>query len=482
MPILVKNGKVYGDHSVTLTQAQYDALSTAEKNNGTVYYITDGTANYPTAATTRYDHTDSGLMATSVQAAIDELNEAVGSANINLTFGSNSSNISITTTENDDGVLFDGTGKGTVEFNTKGDFRAKNLDSNNYLTNQIQMRSDIADSSDMYNRISFFNTKNNIMANQFYADAASNKTEFWFYNNRPGIAKNANYHFMGTNSTTYVNRLYNLKFNSLTSEGTTIIANNIRLESYENFNWCTLDSKNQSGAEAGYLSLRSQWESGNTYNGLWLNNFTTDTDKTANNLYMRSSSASNYTNLTNYDTTGASINNLYLYRDSSYAQASLTNRNELASGATTATTANMVYLYRGASNVLELYNNNTSAFNMNFIKLNHYPSSNWNRILIQNEWNDKASSTAKIANWIQCSNAGVDSDFQFYNYHNNTNLANTFMMKSENNSGYLQLTNRDSSGNVKTAIYLNADGYISIRTNGVQKQLYFDSNGFLKGQ
>ncbi len=481
MPVLVKNGKIYGDHSVTLTQAQYDALSTTEKNNGTVYYITDGTANYPTAATTRYDHTDSGLMATSVQDAIDELSETVGSANINLTFGSNSSNVSIETTDNDDGVLFNGTGTGKVEFNTKGEFCAKNLDSNNYIANQIRMRSDVAESSNTYNKISLFNAKNNITANCLYADAVDDKNEFWLYNNRVGSINNANNHYMGATSTAYINRLYNYKFNSL-AEGSVINANNMRLEAHENYNLCILDGRNQSGAEAGYLLIRSQWESGNTYNGVYLNNYTTDTSNSANNLYMRSSSDSNYINLMNYDITGVNINNLYLYRSSSYAQASLTNRNEPVPGATTATTANMVYLYRGASNVLELYNNNASAFNMNFIKLNYYPNNNWNRILIQNEWNDKASSTAKTANWIQCSNAGTSSDFQFYNYHNNTNLANTFVMKSENNSGYLQLTNRDSSGNVKTAIYLNTDGYISIRTNGVQKQLYFDSNGFLKGQ
>lgn len=41
MPYQIKNGKVYGSNAVSLTQAQYDALSTAEKNNGTVYYIYD---------------------------------------------------------------------------------------------------------------------------------------------------------------------------------------------------------------------------------------------------------------------------------------------------------------------------------------------------------------------------------------------------------------------------------------------------------
>lgn len=41
MPIIIKNGKVYGDRSVTLSQAEYNALSEVEKNNGTTYYIYD---------------------------------------------------------------------------------------------------------------------------------------------------------------------------------------------------------------------------------------------------------------------------------------------------------------------------------------------------------------------------------------------------------------------------------------------------------
>ena len=44
MPYIIKNGKTYTGNSVTLTQAQYDALSEAEKNNGTVYYIYDSDA------------------------------------------------------------------------------------------------------------------------------------------------------------------------------------------------------------------------------------------------------------------------------------------------------------------------------------------------------------------------------------------------------------------------------------------------------
>lgn len=55
-----------------LTQSEYDALSDEEKNNGTTYYITDADANGE-ASTVGYSNTTSGLSATTVQDAIDEI-------------------------------------------------------------------------------------------------------------------------------------------------------------------------------------------------------------------------------------------------------------------------------------------------------------------------------------------------------------------------------------------------------------------------
>ena len=73
MGLIIKNGiKYVGDNSVELTQAQYDALPQAEKLNGTTYYITDG-QNITTASAVTYDNTASGMTATDVQSAIDEV-------------------------------------------------------------------------------------------------------------------------------------------------------------------------------------------------------------------------------------------------------------------------------------------------------------------------------------------------------------------------------------------------------------------------
>ena len=73
MGLIIKNGiKYFGDNSVELTQAQYDALSQEEKLNGTTYYITDG-QNITTASAVTYDNTASGITATNVQGAVDGL-------------------------------------------------------------------------------------------------------------------------------------------------------------------------------------------------------------------------------------------------------------------------------------------------------------------------------------------------------------------------------------------------------------------------
>lgn len=81
MGTIYRNGTAFigsgGAGGVELTQAEYDALPTTEKMNGSIYFISDGETSYPSASTMRYDNSTSGLTATSVQAAVDEVNEKV---------------------------------------------------------------------------------------------------------------------------------------------------------------------------------------------------------------------------------------------------------------------------------------------------------------------------------------------------------------------------------------------------------------------
>lgn len=57
---------------IEITQAEYDALSDEEKANGT-YWITDADTNFANAGMIPYSNTASGLGATNVQGAIDEV-------------------------------------------------------------------------------------------------------------------------------------------------------------------------------------------------------------------------------------------------------------------------------------------------------------------------------------------------------------------------------------------------------------------------
>lgn len=75
MPSIKYKKKTYAGATfpvLEMTKAEYDALSEAKKMDGTVYMITDDTGGWE-AENSAYDNTQSGLTATNVQDALDEL-------------------------------------------------------------------------------------------------------------------------------------------------------------------------------------------------------------------------------------------------------------------------------------------------------------------------------------------------------------------------------------------------------------------------
>lgn len=66
------------------TEAQYEALTQEEKMDGKIRVVGDSQGRN-SAAVTAYDNTDSGLSATNVQSAIDELDEDIDTINAHLT-------------------------------------------------------------------------------------------------------------------------------------------------------------------------------------------------------------------------------------------------------------------------------------------------------------------------------------------------------------------------------------------------------------
>lgn len=64
------------NYKVEITQAEYDALSDEEKNNGKIYFITDANMG-GTASEVSFDNTTSDLTSPNVQRAINEVNDKV---------------------------------------------------------------------------------------------------------------------------------------------------------------------------------------------------------------------------------------------------------------------------------------------------------------------------------------------------------------------------------------------------------------------
>lgn len=77
MGYVVKNGiNYFGDNSVSLTQAQYDALPSSKLTDGVNYFITDApgdVGNIIHATEVTYDNSNSRLSSGNVQGAIDEI-------------------------------------------------------------------------------------------------------------------------------------------------------------------------------------------------------------------------------------------------------------------------------------------------------------------------------------------------------------------------------------------------------------------------
>lgn len=68
------NGKTVVRHIVDVTQAQYDALPSSKNSDNIIYHITDANANPLNASSVTYSNTTSGMSATNVQSAVDEVN------------------------------------------------------------------------------------------------------------------------------------------------------------------------------------------------------------------------------------------------------------------------------------------------------------------------------------------------------------------------------------------------------------------------
>lgn len=95
MPAIKYKKKTYAGATfpvLEMTKAEYNALPESKKMDGTVYMITDGTGGWE-AENSSYDNTTSGLSATNVQAALDEVADRSFAKMTRLGTGDNLNNL-----------------------------------------------------------------------------------------------------------------------------------------------------------------------------------------------------------------------------------------------------------------------------------------------------------------------------------------------------------------------------------------------------
>lgn len=338
---------------------------------------------------------------------------------VNLIFGTDPNTTELRTNDASTGALFEGSG--VMQFETKGEFLAKNMDSNNNIANQIRMRSDVSTTSGTYNRISFFNQKNAIMANQFYADAANDRNDFWFFNNRVGVSKNANNHYMGATSTAYINRLYNFKFNTLTASGGAIDANDLVLNSDATRNYAALENRQNSGYRRNYIFMSAYTDDTDAVSSdnidrsvVWVDNLKksdTSTEYVANRIYM------------NFQPNATTPSNSF----------ALIN-NDLS----TTVSANYFQMYSAATyNSLNNWNYGTNGYVRNSFSLYHSKNSEYNSVSIGNNSNDVVNNSIRAANSFSMQHLSTDNHISFFNkFLSSADTANETQFEG-NSDGYV---------------------------------------------
>jgi hypothetical protein len=193
------------------------------------------------------------LSPTGLKINADKIN--VDTSSLDLTFGSQSSHVTIEATQADDGILFDGSGK--VRFNTNGQFYVGNINTNGKLANNINL-----DGSSDYPYMRFVNYQKDNNATQYIASSiylkqTSDFNSFDFYNNKKSSNTNletatANHLAMFTWDSQSAN---SCRFDNYHWNGN--LANNFYMESWSNASNIKIENRKSDGTVRTGLYMNS---------------------------------------------------------------------------------------------------------------------------------------------------------------------------------------------------------------------------------
>lgn len=238
---------------------------------------------------------------------------------VNLIFGEDPNTTELRTNDAKTGALFDGTG--VMQFNTKGEFFAKNLNANGTFANSFAMRR-----LSTSNSLGFWNyNPSAISKNYMTMSASADNTSTYIYNNNYNISGAANTVSLSSNTSSSSLNLRNCKL------GATDTANAINLSSNSS-NYTNAQIYNYKGTVSGYSSYYNKFDL-DVYSNMsrvQIINYVRDDDKSfpSNALGLSSSldTTTNTASLTNYKYNTNNIANQILFGyDTSYSYTRVYN-------------------------------------------------------------------------------------------------------------------------------------------------------------
>lgn len=488
----------------TLNQKTHEIVNTVEEFSSTITDIETDISGLDTRVTnntsaiqqnaqditlkvSQTDYTGSNIISLinldTSGATIQASHVVIDTSSLDLTFGSQASHVTIEATENNDGVLFDGTGK--VQFETNGEFYAKNLDSSDHIANSMQLA--VGSSA---NTLYLRNRYNDLAANILSFSSTATNHSIWYYNYQIGqTTANSNNMVLETASSYYRSNIHNFNFetvNSTTNSG--VLANRVSLYSTATYNQLTLDNDNlgDTAGNAKYANRMFMYHDKSSYsNNIGINNYRQGTDnKYANYIYLNANSSSYTASIYNYNyeylnsnNDGTIANSLLLSSNSTTNYLGVYNRNQSGSLTNSFTlthdsTNNQIQFYnRMSSNVSYIANEiqlegNTSGYVSYLVK--NYDRTNYkvaNMIFM---------SSRPYANTINGAVIPANNSLNLVNYQNNANeIVNSKITMNDNIT--LECQNRagfNFIGNGKQFSVKNADNGIVLATEDFSDSLF----------
>lgn len=217
---------------------------------------------------------------------------------VNLIFGTEPNTTELRTNDQSTGALFEGTG--VMQFETKGEFRAKNLDSNDYEANRLLLTNNGTESN-----VYEYNFFNNATANIFNLSADSTKNKIVFTNLRIGQNIRSNECSFYTSSASQELSIKNYEQSYATEK----MANRIFFQSKGTSNYCYINNYKVGQVDSSNDPLnanRFSFTSSSTSSLIAIENWPATRTSYCNYIHINATSTSQNISLWNSDINGYS--------------------------------------------------------------------------------------------------------------------------------------------------------------------------------